>query len=146
MPSLARNCRASNEGTPCHGYAVGRQFRSGGVGTVSPVRVVIYPVKDLTAAKRVFSELLGVAPYADQPYYVGFRVGDQEVGLDPNGHKKGMTGPVPYFEVSDIKATLARLVDAGAQVHQDVTDVGGGRLIALVKDGEGNRIGLMQNP
>ncbi|WP_324669355.1 VOC family protein [Geochorda subterranea] len=110
------------------------------------VCTVIYPVRDLTAAKKVFGQLLGVAPYADQPYYVGFRLGDQEVGLDPNGHGKGMTGPVPYWDVTDIKATLARLVDAGAEVHQNITDVGGGKLIALVKDPDGNLIGLIQNP
>lgn len=113
---------------------------------MSRVTTIIYPVKDLTAAKKVFGQLLGVPPYADQPYYVGFRVGDQEIGLDPNGHARGMTGPVPYWDVTDIKATLARLVDAGAQVHQDVTHVGGGRLIAVVKDGDGNLIGLIQNP
>lgn len=113
---------------------------------MSRISIVIYPVKDLTAAKEVFTQLLGVTPYADQPYYVGFRVGDQEVGLDPNGHRRGMTGPVPYWDVPDIKATVARLVDAGAKVQQDITDVGGGRLIALVKDADGNLIGLIQNP
>ena len=47
------------------------------------IKTVIYPVKDIAAAKTLFSKLLGVEPYADQPYYVGFRVGDQEIGLDP---------------------------------------------------------------
>ena len=47
------------------------------------VRTIIYPVKDLAQAKMRFRTLLGVEPYADQPYYVGFRVGDQEFGLDP---------------------------------------------------------------
>lgn len=102
--------------------------------------------RDLTAAKKVFSQLLGVETYADLPYYVGFRVDDQEIGLDPNGHARGMSGPVPYWDVADIKSTLARVVEAGAQVHQDVTDVGGGKLIASVKDADGNLIGLIQNP
>lgn len=62
-----------------------------------------YPVKDLAGAKKLYSKLLGVEPYADEAYYVGFRVGDQDIGLDPNGHKQGMTGPVGYFHVSDIK-------------------------------------------
>jgi len=38
------------------------------------------------------------------------------------------------------------LVDAGAQVHQEVRDVGGGKLIASVKDADGNIIGLIQLP
>jgi hypothetical protein len=29
----------------------------------------------------------------DEAYYVGFRVGDQEIGLNPNGHRQGMTWP-----------------------------------------------------
>ena len=51
------------------------------------IRTVIYPVKDIGRGKTLFSNLLGVAPYADTAYYVGFRVRDQEIGLDPNGHK-----------------------------------------------------------
>ena len=105
-----------------------------------------YPVNDIAQAKRLYSQLLGVEPYMDQVYYVGFRVGDQEIGLDPNGHRQGMTGPVGYFQVSDIKKTMQSLLDAGAQVQQEVRDVGGGKLIASVKDADGNIIGLIQSP
>ena len=111
-----------------------------GIGTV------IYPVTDIAQAKKLYSKLLGVEPYADQVYYVGFRIGDQEIGLDPNGHKQGMTGPVGYFHVSDMKQSLQSLVDAGAQIQQEVKDVGGGKLIASVKDADGNIIGLIQFP
>ena len=110
------------------------------------IRTVIYPVKDLAQAKTLYSKLLGVEPYADEAYYVGFRVGDQEIGLDPHGHNQGMTGPVGYFHVSDIQNSLQALVDAGAHIQQKVTDVGGGRLIASVKDADGNIIGLLQFP
>jgi hypothetical protein len=54
----------------------------------------IYPVKDLVAAKAVFSALLGIEPLADMPHYVGYQHGDQHIGLNPNGHDQGMTGPV----------------------------------------------------
>ena len=107
------------------------------------VKTVIYPVKDISQAKALFTALLGKEPYADQPYYVGYKVGDQDIGLDPNGHKHGMT---PYFEVDDIRKSLQSLLDAGAQTVQDVQDVGAGKLIAVVKDAEGNIIGLSQNP
>src|SRR5438067_10776192 len=110
------------------------------------IRTVIYPVKDIAQAKRLYSTLLGVEPYADGAYYVGFRVGDQEIGLDPHGHNKGMTGPVGYFPVSDVQTSLQALLDAGAQVQQEVQDVGGGKLIAWVKDTDGNMIGLLQEP
>ena len=82
----------------------------------------------------------------DEAYYVGFRVGDQDIGLDPNGHSQGMTGPVGYWHIDDIKKSLKALLDAGAEVLQEVKDVGGGKLIALVKDADGNIIGLIQSP
>jgi len=102
------------------------------------------PLRDLAKAKAVYRELLGLEPYADEPYYVGFRVGDQELGLDPNGHGKGMTGPVGYWNVDDITSTLKALLEAGAEAQQEITDVGGGKLIATVKDADGNVIGLVQ--
>ncbi len=52
-----------------------------------------YPVKDLAQAKKLYSTLLGVEPYMDKAYYVGF-----------------------------------------------------GKLIASVKDADGNIIGLLQFP
>ncbi len=110
------------------------------------IRTFIYPVKDLAKAKALYSQLLGVEPYTDAAYYVGFRVGDQEIGLDPYGHAQGFTGPVGYWEVSDIKKSLQLLLEAGAQVHQEVKDVGGGMLIASVKDADGNISGLKQLP
>ncbi len=110
------------------------------------VRLLVYPVKDIAQAKTLYSALLGVEPYADAPYYVGFRVGEQEIGLDPNAHKQGTTGPIGYWEVADIKQSLQTLLDAGAQAQQDVKDVGGGKLIATVKDADGNILGLMQSP
>ncbi|MFJ1969955.1 VOC family protein [Streptomyces sp. NPDC087903] len=110
------------------------------------LKTIIYPVKDLAGAKSLFSALLGVEPYADEPYYVGFRDAEQEIGLDPNGHAKGMTGPVPYWHVTDLRATLAALLAAGAETLHDVQDVGGGKLIAFVKDADGNLVGLTQDP
>lgn len=110
------------------------------------IKLFVYPVKDIARAKKLYTKLLGVEPYVDGAYYVGFRVGDQEIGLDPNGHGKGMTGPLGYWDVGDIKSSLQSLLDAGAQAQQGVTDVGGGMLIATVKDADGNITGLRQSP
>jgi predicted enzyme related to lactoylglutathione lyase len=109
------------------------------------IRTVIYPVKDIAQAKSLYRKLLGVEPHMDEAYYVGFRVGDQEIGLDPHGHNQGMTGPVGYWQVDDIKKTMKVLLSAGAQAQQEVKDVGGGKLIASVKDADGNVIGLIQS-
>jgi predicted enzyme related to lactoylglutathione lyase len=110
------------------------------------IRLFVYPVKNIAGAKTLYRQLLGVEPYVDQAYYVGFRIGDQEIGLDPNGHNQGMTGPVGYWQVEDIRQSLQSLLDAGAQIQQEVKDVGGGRLTAWVKDADGNVTGLMQSP
>ena len=108
------------------------------------IELFVYPVKDIAQAKALYSTLLGTEPYVDGAYYVGFRVGDQDIGLDPNGHNQGMTGPVGYYHVNDIRKSLQSLLDAGAHVQQEVKDVGGGKLIAWVKDADGNIIGLLQ--
>ncbi|MEU5080698.1 MULTISPECIES: VOC family protein [Streptomyces] len=110
------------------------------------LQTIIYPVKDLDRAKALFGALLGVEPYADEPYYVGYKAAGQDVGLDPSGHAKGMTGPVPYWHVTDLRERLAALLAAGAELLQDAQDVGGGRLIAFVKDPDGNHVGLLQDP
>jgi hypothetical protein len=47
------------------------------------VKVFICRVKDIAQAKTLYSKLLGIEPYTDEAYYVGFKVGDQELGLDP---------------------------------------------------------------
>ena len=111
----------------------------------SGIRTVIYPVKDLAKAKTLYRELLGVEPYMDEAYYVGFNAEGQDIGLDPHGHSQGMTGPVGYWHVDDIKRSLKALLDADAEAQQEVKDVGGGKLIASVKDADGNVIGLIQS-
>ena len=64
--------------------------------------------------------------------------------LDPHRSQQGDDRPGRYWHVDDIKATLNDLLDAGAQALQEVKDVGGGKLIASVKNADGNVIGLIQ--
>jgi predicted enzyme related to lactoylglutathione lyase len=110
------------------------------------VKTIIYPVKDVAAAKDFYTQLFGVQPYIDESYYVGFRVGDQEFGLDPNGHRQGMNAPVGYWEVTDMPQAVKQLEDAGAEVVAQPRDVGGGKLIARVRDADGNVTGLAYTP
>ena len=111
---------------------------------MSTATTLIYPVTDLPAAKRVFTTLLGTEPHTDESYYVGYNVDGQEIALDPNGHRKGLTGGTPYWPVEDLEATVGSLVGAGATVKQEPTGVGGGRRVAVLADPDGNMIGLMQ--
>jgi predicted enzyme related to lactoylglutathione lyase len=106
--------------------------------------VLVYPVADLARAKALFVVLLGIEPYADSNYYVGFRLGPIEVGLAPQRGEKAEAGPTAFFAVNDIRERLQRLLDAGASASQEVKDVGGGALTATVKDADGNVLGMVQ--
>jgi predicted enzyme related to lactoylglutathione lyase len=99
-------------------------------------------VRDLDRAVALFSVLAGGAPYMHQPYYAGFSIGGHDVGLDPNGHARGLTGPTAYWLVEDLEATVAALVGQGATVAHPISEVGGGRRVALLQDADGNHIGL----
>ena len=106
------------------------------------IKTIIYPVTNVNEAKALFRKLLEVEPYADQPYYVGFKVDDQDIGLVPKNDNTGMTA---FYHVDNIKNSLQILLDAGAEIIQDIKNVGGERLIASVKDKDSNIIGFVQN-
>ena len=109
------------------------------------VSLIVYPAADMAAAKRFFTELIGGEPYVDSPQYTGYRDGDMEIGLVPNGNKRE-PGGVPYWTVTDIADAVKRLTAAGGTIVQDITDVAYGLLVASVKDPNGCVIGLRQMP
>ena len=109
------------------------------------IKTVLHPVSDLAAAKAVYSALLGVPPQSDSSYYVGFEAAGQQIGLVPGGAQQGMTGPVAYWHVADIKAKLAEVTAAGATIKDAPRDVGGGRLVATFTDPDGNVLGVLQD-
>ncbi|MCK2215619.1 glyoxalase [Actinomadura sp. ATCC 31491] len=113
--------------------------------SIQGVRTVLHPVSDLGKAKAVYAALLGVAPQADSPYYVGFDVEGQHIGLVPGGGPQGMTSPVAYWHVADLDAKLAEVTAAGATVSEAAHEVGGGRRVATVTDPDGNVLGLLQD-
>jgi predicted enzyme related to lactoylglutathione lyase len=106
------------------------------------VKTILHPVTDLDAAKAVYTALLGVAPTSDAPYYVGYEVAGQQIGLVPNSD---MTSPIAYWHVPDIEAKLAEVTAAGAALKESPRDVGGGRLVASFTDPDGNVLGLIQD-
>jgi predicted enzyme related to lactoylglutathione lyase len=107
------------------------------------ITLLLYTVGDMAAAKKLFGTFLQAEPYVDSPYYVGYKVGELEIGFTP-GQNKGVGSPVAYTQVSDIQATLKTLTEAGATVAEEPKDVGGGLLVAAVKDADGNILGLRQ--
>lgn len=108
----------------------------------------IYPVPDLARAKAWYTEAFGVAPYFDEPFYVGFNISGYELGLIPGEglQQPGNLGVVAYWGVEDIEATFARLIAAGGTSLSPIQDVGSDIRVAVVHDPFGNAIGLIRNP
>ncbi|GGK06911.1 glyoxalase [Pilimelia anulata] len=109
------------------------------------IKTVLHPVSDLAKAKAVYAALLGTEPQTDSPYYVGFDVAGQQIGLVPGGGPQSPPSPVAYWHVSDIEAKLAEVTAAGATLREPARDVGEGRLVATVTDLDGNVLGLLQD-
>jgi catechol 2,3-dioxygenase-like lactoylglutathione lyase family enzyme len=109
------------------------------------LRTAIYPVPDLASARLWYQQVLGIKPYFDQPFYVGFSVGGFELGLIPDG-TPSIDGPQPWWGVADAKVGLERLLALGATELQPVTEVGEGIKVAAVRDPFGNRVGIIENP
>jgi len=109
------------------------------------IKTVLHPVSDLENAKAVYTALLGIPPQHDAPYYVGYDVAGQHIGLVPGRGPDAATSPVAYWHVSDIESKLAEVTAAGATVKEAAHDVGGGRLVATFTDPDGNVLGLLQD-
>ena len=112
----------------------------------SKIASVIFPTSNLEVDKEFWQAALGVTPYFDQPFYVGFVVDGCELGLDPNAAEEGLTYPVTYWTTADIYASVADLLAAGAITHRGIKSVGDGVLVATMTDMSGNVFGLLQRP
>ncbi|MBE7556292.1 MAG: VOC family protein [Anaerolineales bacterium] len=115
---------------------------------------------DLEAAKKWYTELLGLAPYFERSgadgklAYIEFRLGDyqHELGIihrnyAPQGATTSPGGAVVYWHVDDVVATLEKLIALGAKEYQPLTKWGeAGFITASVVDPFGNILGIMYNP
>jgi predicted enzyme related to lactoylglutathione lyase len=116
-----------------------------GPGGLRGIRSVIYPVLDLDRAKDFYATAVDRNPYFDQPFYVGFDIDGQELGLDPDTseRKPGPGGAVAYWRVDDVAETCRRLSEIGGRVVSAPKEVGGGLTMAIVADPFGNDVGLI---
>lgn len=108
------------------------------------LRTLIYPTVKLDEAKTWWKNYLGIDPYFDEPFYVGFNVGGYEIGLNPGATME--FGPVTYIGVESMPAALERAELNGATVVSGSEDVGDGILIAHLISPTGERFGLIVNP
>ena len=109
------------------------------------LRTVIYAAPALAETKAWYTNALGIEPYFDEPFYVGFNVGGYELGLIPDAPiAEGST--VTYWGVSTIETVWQHLLELGAIAHTEIQDVGDGIKTASVKDPFGNVVGLIENP
>lgn len=111
------------------------------------LRTAGYLVSDLDAAKKWYAEIFETLPYFDEPFYVGFNIGGYELGLMPDetNSPKG-ENVLTYWGVDDIDSVYKKLIDHGAIMHQEPTNVGGELMVATVKDPWDNIIGIIFNP
>ena len=110
------------------------------------IRTVIYAVDDIVRGKEWYTKAFGVAPYFDEPFYVGFNIGGYELGLDPNAGATGAGGSTGYWGVDNAEDAFAHMIASGATASSPVAEVGGGIKVAVVLDPFGNRVGIIENP
>lgn len=112
------------------------------------LRTTVYKVPDLEKAKDWYGKAFQVAPYFDEPFYVGFNVGGYELGLMPDdmASDKKTRNVLSYWGVEDVVAEFERFLSLGAQEDCGPTNVGGEIMTAEVVDPWGNLIGLIYNP
>ena len=108
------------------------------------LRTLIYPSRDLRASTSWWKNFLGVDPYFDEPFYVGFNIAGYELGLVPDGDPTG--GATAYWAVDDVEASIADALDNGATTLEAAHDVGDGIVVGSVLTPHGEIVGFIVNP
>ncbi len=108
------------------------------------LRSLIYPTLNLNEAKKWWKTFLGIDPYFDEPFYVGFKVGGYEIGLNPGAAME--FGPITFIGVESIEETLVLAKESGAKVESGIEEVGDGIKVAQLISPTGERFGLIFNP
>lgn len=114
---------------------------------IKGLRTVVYKVADLARAKAWYSQVVGVEPYFDEPFYVGYNVGGYELGLDPDPADVTVGNSVgAFWGVDDVKARIEEFRSNGIIIKDEPQEVGGGIVVASIIDPFGNVFGIIENP
>ena len=108
------------------------------------LRTVIYPAPDLADSTAWWTTFLGVGPYFEEPFYVGFNVAGYELGLLPDADPAD--GALVYWGVDDVSAAVGAALGADCTVHVAAADVGEGIVTASVRRSDGTIVGFIHNP
>ncbi|WP_448658534.1 VOC family protein [Sphingomonas sp. CJ99] len=123
-----------------------------GVRPMNPVGYFELPVSDMDRAVAFYTRVLGTDferatidgyPMALFPAANG-AAGASGALVKGEVYVPGKAGPILYFSVDDLDATLARATAAGAAILYPPKDLGELGRVAEIEDSEGNRIALHQ--
>jgi methylmalonyl-CoA/ethylmalonyl-CoA epimerase len=119
--------------------------------SVSRIKQIAIPVRDLDAAKRFYGEVLGLRHLFDAPPALSFfdcgGIQLMVTGPAAQGKDGDTQHPVLFYEVSDIKSAYSRITAAGAPSLNEphvIARMNGREIwIAELSDGQGNVVALM---
>ena len=127
--------------------------------TLRGMATVSFYADDIQAAKKWYTELLGIEPYFIRPEdgppaYIEFRFGDYqaELGIIDRRYAPPTAGTEPggavlFWHVDDIEGMFERLKRMGATEYEPIIPRGdSGFITASVIDPFGNVLGIMYNP
>jgi methylmalonyl-CoA/ethylmalonyl-CoA epimerase len=121
--------------------------------SLSRIRQIAIPVKEISEATRFYRDVLGMKHLFDAPPALSFfDCGGVQLmlsGPEAQGKEGKEQHPILYYDVTDIKAIHSRLKTAGAETIQEphlIAKMNGREIwIAFVSDGQGNSVGLMSD-
>lgn len=112
------------------------------------LRTAIYKVTNLSEAKARYSDVFQATPYFDEPFYVWFNIGGYELWLQPDetlANAKVESVNVLWW-VESVHREYDRIIGLWAISIQSPMNVGGGIIVASLRDPWGNVLGLIYNP
>jgi uncharacterized protein len=118
----------------------------------NPVFYFEIPVTDMDRAIVFYEELFGfkldreIVDGYDMAQFPFAKDGAGATGALAKGdvYRPSKNGPIIYFHVDDIKATMAKAKKLGRPVLYPIKDAGAAGLVAEIEDSEGNRLALNQ--
>jgi predicted enzyme related to lactoylglutathione lyase len=113
--------------------------------TVQPIIVTA----DIARLLHFYTALLDAKettryPEEGQPFYVGLRIGDSDLGLVADEKAPAAGSILLSVDVPDVDALLGQVEALGGEVLGPPNDMPWGQRVAHIKDPDGNAVNLTQ--